>query len=256
MTGALGLAAAVAGASAVALLGVDAGAGRRRLARSGIVVRADAGAGRPRRRRPSSGGSASTTAALACGALGLALAVLLGGPVGALVGTVSGVDAWRLLGRLEPRSVVRRRERLAAQAPEAADLLAACLASGAALPQALAAVAEAVPAPACDELARVVAQVRLGAGAGQAWAALLAVDSTAAMARAVQRSSETGAPLVEALTRAADDLRARRRGELLAAARVAGVTAVLPLGLCFLPAFALLGVVPVVVSLVVEVVAL
>ena len=122
--------------------------------------------------------------------------------------------------------------------------------------QALAAVSEAVPAPAGDELARVVAQLRLGAGAGQAWAPLLAVESTAPLARAVQRSSETGAPLAQALTRVADDLRARRRGELLAAARVAGVTAVLPLGLCFLPAFALLGVVPVVVSLVVEVVAL
>lgn len=255
MTGALGLAAAVVVATAVALLGLDSGAGRRRLARTGLAAPMGRGAGRTGPPRTAPGGAPAATA-VACGALGVALAVLLGGPIGVLVGALAGAVAWRWLGRLEPRALGRRRERLAAQTPEAADLLAACLASGAPLAQALAAVSEAVPAPAGDELARVVAQLRLGAGAAQAWAPLLAAESTAALARAVQRSSETGAPLAQALTRVADDLRARRRGELLAAARVAGVTAVLPLGLCFLPAFALLGVVPVVVSLVVEVVAL
>jgi hypothetical protein len=110
-----------------------------------------------------------------------------------------------------------------------------------------------LPAPAGDELARVVASCGWGRCA-QAWAPLLAAEKhRRSPGRCSARRDRR--PLAQALTRVADDLRARRRGELLAAARVAGVTAVLPLGLCFLPAFALLGVVPVVVSLVVEVVA-
>jgi hypothetical protein len=52
-----------------------------------------------------------------------------------------------------------------------------------------------------------------------------------------------------ALTRLADDLRADRSVAAEAAARRAGVLIVLPLGLCFLPAFLLAGLVPVVVAL-------
>jgi hypothetical protein len=51
----------------------------------------------------------------------------------------------------------------------------------------------------------------------------------------------------------ADDQRRRRRWSAEAAARRAGVHAVGPLVLCFLPAFVLLGVVPVVLSIAAEV---
>ncbi|PWU49675.1 secretion system protein, partial [Micromonospora globispora] len=50
------------------------------------------------------------------------------------------------------------------------------------------------------------------------------------------------------LTRLADDLRADRSTAAEAAARRAGVLIVLPLGLCFLPAFILAGLVPVIVA--------
>ena len=62
------------------------------------------------------------------------------------------------------------------------------------------------------------------------------------------RSSSSGGALAGALLRLADDLRADRSVAAEAAARRSGVLIVLPLGLCFLPAFVLAGLVPVVVA--------
>jgi pilus assembly protein TadC len=62
------------------------------------------------------------------------------------------------------------------------------------------------------------------------------------------RSLDTGAPAAEALTRLADDLRRERRTLADQAARSVGVRAAAPLGLCFLPAFVLVGIVPSIVS--------
>ncbi len=180
---------------------------------------------------------------------GLAAAALVGGPTGVVLGAAVGSVLVRVLVRLEPRAVRRRRELLAAQAPEVAELLAACLSSGAPVVAALQAVADAVGPPACDLLAVVLAQARLGADPVAAWGVIAREPPLAPLGRAVVRSVESGAPVADSLVRAAGDLRAQRRGDLLSAARTAGVTAVLPLGICFLPAFGLLGVVPVVASL-------
>jgi hypothetical protein len=62
------------------------------------------------------------------------------------------------------------------------------------------------------------------------------------MARAV----ETGASVSDALRRLAEDLQAVSRSEAEARARTVGVRAAAPLGLCLLPAFVLVGVVPLV----------
>jgi len=54
--------------------------------------------------------------------------------------------------------------------------------------------------------------------------------------------------VARALERLADDLRASRSAGVEAAAARVGVLIVLPLGLCFLPAFVLAGIVPVIVA--------
>ena len=98
-------------------------------------------------------------------------------------------------------------------------------------------------------LAPVTAALRLGADPTRAWLMVGSVESLAPIADAVVRSARSGAPLARLLSRLADDLRRDHHRSVEVAARAAGVRAVAPLALCFLPAFLLLGVVPVVASL-------
>jgi hypothetical protein len=69
------------------------------------------------------------------------------------------------------------------------------------------------------------------------------------LTRAVARSGATGAPLARTVREVAADERARQRAALEERARAVGVRAVAPLAVCFLPAFVLVGVVPVVVGI-------
>ncbi len=156
----------------------------------------------------------------------------------------------RGLSRLESGADRHRRERLVAQAPEVVDLLAACLASGAPVDAAAQAVADAVGEPVAEPLRGLVASLRLGADPAVAWRTLTQTPGLRPMAVAVARSVDSGAPLATVLPRVADDLRRRARAEVQVAAEQAGVRAVAPLAACFLPAFLLLGVVPVIASLV------
>jgi Flp pilus assembly protein TadB len=177
---------------------------------------------------------------------GAAVALLLGGAPGVVVGVLVAVATAAALSRLEPRRDRDRRERLAAQAPLVVDLVAACLASGAALEPSLAAAARAVGPPVADELGTVVSWLRLGADPETAWAAT--DPALAGLARAVVRSSQTGAPLADLLPRVAAEARAVHRAQAEARVRTASVRLTAPLGAAFLPAFLLLGVVPVVAS--------
>jgi pilus assembly protein TadC len=90
--------------------------------------------------------------------------------------------------------------------------------------------------------------MRLGAPPDEAWAHLAPVAGADRLIRAAVRSHQSGTALAGALSRVADDLRADRATATEAAARRAGVLIVLPLGLCFLPAFVLAGLVPVIVA--------
>ncbi len=62
------------------------------------------------------------------------------------------------------------------------------------------------------------------------------------------RAIESGASVSDALQRLAEDLHASARLEAETKARAVGVRAAAPLGLCLLPAFVLIGVVPLVGS--------
>ncbi|MFZ2260527.1 MAG: type II secretion protein F, partial [Luteococcus japonicus] len=68
--------------------------------------------------------------------------------------------------------------------------------------------------------------------------------------RDLARSSETGSAAARVLRQHAQDLRVAVRDAQLGRARAVGVRSVLPLMACFLPAFLLTGVVPVVAGLV------
>jgi Flp pilus assembly protein TadB len=169
--------------------------------------------------------------------------------MGVGIAAACAVGVPRLTRNLESRGARRRREQLARQAPVVADLLAATIASGSTMRPALAAVGDAVGDPARAVLRPVLAEIDLGADPGDAWRALVGDRVLGPIAASVVRSMETGAPLSSVLARIAEDMRRDRQVAVEVAARAAGVKAVAPLAACFLPAFLLLGVVPVVAAL-------
>ncbi|MBI1352209.1 MAG: hypothetical protein GC156_13975 [Actinomycetales bacterium] len=186
---------------------------------------------------------------LAGAVAGVAVTLVLGWPLGPPVGLACLVLLPRWLGRLEPMVTRRRREALERQAPLLADLLAATLAAGAGTRAAVHAVAEAFDEPGAAALRPVVIALDLGADVPEAWRLVDDGGAWSSIVESVVRATTTGAPLASTLAAVANDLRRERRRAVDVAARAAGVRAVGPLAACFLPAFLLLGVVPVVVSL-------
>ncbi|MDQ1633620.1 MAG: tight adherence protein [Frankiaceae bacterium] len=127
-----------------------------------------------------------------------------------------------------------------------ADLVAAGLGAGLPVADALAEADAAVPGPRRHLLGPLRRAVLAGlpVSDGQAAASL-----PAGFVRAVERSGRSGARLARQLGLLADDARAAEDADSLARARRVGVLAVLPLGLCCLPAFMVLSVVPLAVGL-------
>jgi pilus assembly protein TadC len=180
--------------------------------------------------------------------LGIAVALVVGGWFGVGCGAVAAAAAERGLRRLESPAVRAERAACRDDLPLAADLLAAALRSGAPVDRAVTAVSDALGGPLGARLATTASSLRLGGAPAEAWAHLAGVPGAARLVAAAVRSSSSGAALAGALGRLADDLRADRAVAAEASARRAGVLVVLPLGLCFLPAFVLAGLVPVVVA--------
>ncbi|WP_306188696.1 type II secretion system F family protein [Streptomyces sp. MK5] len=186
----------------------------------------------------------------AAGAVG-AVWVLFGGSAGVVAGLVGALGLWR-----------RRRQRTAArpgaefdageavrQLPLAADLVAACIAAGAGPVIAAQAVGEALGGPVGEGLARGAAEVRLGGAPADAWRQLASIPGAAALARLLERADESGLPAAGPAARLAADVRADRARTATARARRAAVLVTAPVGLCFLPAFVAVGVLPVVIGL-------
>ncbi|MFL5912184.1 MAG: type II secretion system F family protein [Gaiellaceae bacterium] len=180
---------------------------------------------------------------------GFVCALLVGGPLGWTAGLLVAVIGVRILGRLEPRAVRARRARIVADLPTAIDLLAACLRGGGAWHESVEAVADAVGGPLGTELAQVAARIRLGADPAEEWLNLGREPALSPLGRAAARAADGGAPVAATLARLARDQRRAARAAAAARARTAGVRAVAPLGLCFLPAFVLLGIVPAVAGI-------
>jgi pilus assembly protein TadC len=129
------------------------------------------------------------------------------------------------------------------------ELLAACLRAGVPVPMAVRTVAEGLGGPAGPALLRTAELLALGAEGTQAWLPALECTATARLAKAARRSGRSGTALAESLTRLATEVRADAREQSEARAQRAGVLIAAPLGLCFLPAFLALGVVPVLIGL-------
>lgn len=183
------------------------------------------------------------------------LGPLAGAAVGTAAVSIAGVSAApfailtvpvaaRLIGRLG----AGRPRQADPTLPLTLDLLAAALRSGRPLSVALQLAAPAAGPASAAALARVAGLLELGADPAAAWA-LVDVPALLPVAVAGRRSADSGARLAHGLEQLAADLRIQARSAAEERAQRAGVLGMLPLGLCFLPAFICIGVVPVVVGI-------
>lgn len=139
-----------------------------------------------------------------------------------------------------------RRARARLDAAVAADLTSLVLLIEGALREGVAPIAaldiacRALPGPAAARVRHLVAH----RDAEQALCALSADAALAPLGRALLRAHRSGAAVAAPLDRLRSDLARGRRAAREARARAVGVRAAVPLGVCLLPGFVLLGVVP------------
>ena len=181
----------------------------------------------------------------------VALAVLLAGtvvvgwPWGTLAGGVAAPFVRERVARARrPAPIVR------AEVPLTLDLVAAALDAGRPPGAAVAAAARALRGEVGSELADLASRLATVADPTRVWRDATHHPNLAPLARAVVRAERSGAAPALVVTHAADDLRRRRQADLTRRTRAGGVATALPLGLCFLPAFFLVGIVPTLLGLV------
>lgn len=179
---------------------------------------------------------------------GLGSAAFVGNWVGLVLGLGVTVLVWQAVGQMESPVLRRRREQLAAALPHVVDLMAAMLTVGASPAAALKTVAQAVDRPMRDELLLVFNRMDLGMDPVRVWSSVGSHPQLGPLGRCLARALDSGAPVSEAMHRLADDLRRTARAEVEGRARAVGVKAAAPLGLCLLPAFVLIGIVPLVIG--------
>ena len=153
-----------------------------------------------------------------------------------------------VLGWIEPRSARSRRQQLIMEVPQALELMAACLGAGLPARTACAAVVRTFEGAVADDLGQVLALQQLGVPDAAAWRTLHDHPQLGLAAADLARSVESGTSMVEGLRHQAAAAREARRSVLQVRARTVGVRSVLPLMMCFIPSFLLLGIVPAVVS--------
>ncbi|MDJ0346177.1 type II secretion system F family protein [Streptomyces sp. H10-C2] len=188
-------------------------------------------------------------------AVALGAAVFVGGVPGCVTGLLAayGTRRWQRRSRKTGGSV--HDEGSGRQLPLCADLMAACLAAGGDPRDAAEAVGRSLGGPLGDGLIRVAAELRLGGDPVRCWERFGQLPAARGLARCLARASHRGVAPVDEVARLAADYRAARGRAALGRARRAGVLATAPLGLCFLPAFLLVGVVPVVMGLAAQILA-
>jgi pilus assembly protein TadC len=159
----------------------------------------------------------------------------------------------RFAGALSAARRLRNRIRTApqievsgSQLASCADLLAACLEAGAIPASALSSSGRGLPDPLGSLVTAAGDALADGATIEQA---LPETGPLAPLSAIFRRSSRTGSSMSDQFLAVAEQLRADDQFDRLERAQQVGVRAALPLGLCMLPAFLLLAVVPAIAGL-------
>lgn len=204
-------------------------------------------AARPRAGRPGDpAGRERTLRRIAVVGVGAACLALWGVPLGVLPAAAACPATAVALRHVHARTSAAGPDRSVALA---LDLAAAALRAGRPLPDALSLAAPAARAGPAADLERVAGLLRLGAEPAHAWQTLAADAALGTVAATAVRSASSGIKLAAGFERAATAIRAEVASSAAARAQRAGVLAMAPLGLCFLPSFVCLGVIPVVVGI-------
>jgi Flp pilus assembly protein TadB len=168
------------------------------------------------------------------------------------VGVVVATLVVRLAATAEPADVRRQREELRADLPVLVLLLGTTLRAGAPPAVAVRRACSALPGAAAERLSPVPDRLALGIDPVAVWDEVARDAELAPLGRAMSRAQRSGAPVAATVERLADELAASGRAEIEDRARAVGVKAAVPLGVCLLPSFLLLGIVPMVAGLVSE----
>lgn len=180
---------------------------------------------------------------------------------GALVSVLIWVGCWLLHSPpgLQPRPVLSVPDGMSGTTGQRLDdpalmmdLMAAMLAVGPPVERGLEVLAWSTSPPVSAALNTVRTALDLGAPWAVAWSAVPDTGSVRAvkeLGHALRFAGTTGAPSAVVVTAHAAQFRRRRNREAEQRAAALGVRLVVPLGLCSLPAFLCLGVVPLLVGL-------
>lgn len=225
----------------------------RRVGPSGTSRYAEVGAARVRSDRvPMREQMAAQSARprIAIGLLVFALVLVISPSVGGfVVAALIATGAFVVMHRSASRQQrVEDRARLW-QLPMVLDVAALLLRSGSPPATAVSAAAD-VCGPSLLPDFRTISRLQaMGQDPDAAWRSRLDDPVIGPVARSAIRSADSGATLATSWSQLASAARAERRVRAEVSARKAGVHALAPLGLCFLPAFICLGVVPIVIGL-------
>ncbi len=180
-------------------------------------------------------------------AAGLVLSLVIGGPLGVLAGAVAGAGTTVAMGYLAPKTDV---DDLVRELPDALEFLAVCLEAGLPMSRAVETVADVSPEATAQVLRQVEAHLLLGRAGALAWDELRDHPAWGPAAADIARAERSGTSLIGVLRVHAQDARTQRHELASKKARTVGVKSVVPLMACFLPAFILVGVVPILLSLI------
>ncbi|WPF66321.1 MULTISPECIES: type II secretion system F family protein [unclassified Corynebacterium] len=158
-----------------------------------------------------------------------------------------GLALRHLVERVRAR-VTRGRGEAAPGVAAEIDLYAECLASGLSPAVAAKIVGECSTSPVRDTWHTVAALLAIGVPPERAWAEAQVVPGLRDVAHLACHSHHSGVSFARAAAEVADDIRRAAEDRATATAERAGVLIAMPLTLCFLPAFFLLGLAPVVIG--------
>jgi Flp pilus assembly protein TadB len=178
--------------------------------------------------------------------------LFVGGRAAPVAATVAAVAAWWYIERAESPAQRRIRRQVRRDLPHLVDLLAAAVRAGATPGAGVRMACGALPGTGADRLSGVTERLELGVDPERVWASLAEDPDLAPLGRALARSHRTGAGVVSTMEQLADELGRSATAHVEERARAVGVRAALPLGLCLLPSFLLLGIVPLVVGMLSE----